>query len=225
VISVIIPTYNEELYIGALLSQILGFNVADDIEVLIVDGGSSDRTLQVASNFEDLIILNSEKGRSKQMNLGAKEAHGDVLFFLHADSSLPKNSFELIRKSVKNKPNCAGTFYLEFDKKGFWYSLYSRCSRIKHPLVTYGDQGLFIRKKLFFEFDGFPDVPILEDYFLIRQLYKKKSLIKLNQAITTSSRRFEKSGVIRQQLKNILIILAYYFGVPNQHLAKWYYKS
>ncbi len=220
-ISIIIPSYNEQDHIGALLHSIMD-NIENDIEVIVVDGGSSDRTIEVVNEFPKVRLINSEKGRATQLNNGAKESKGDILFFVHADSILPDQWREHILKLFDKQQYIAGTFYLKFDKDGFWYRLYSRFSKIKHALFTFGDQGLFVKKADFDKVGGYPLLPIMEDYQILIHLQRLGKIAKLNSPMTTSSRKFSKNGVVFQETKNVIIVLLYLVGVKPERLAKWY---
>jgi rSAM/selenodomain-associated transferase 2 len=223
VLSIIIPTYNEQEFIGSLLNSILA-DFDDGVEVIVVDGGSQDNTLNIVKEFTNVRALVSVKGRSNQMNEGAKISNGEILFFVHADSHLPLVWKTQILKAMTDPACLAGTFYLKFDQPGFWYDLYSRMSHLKSSLFTYGDQGLFVRKTAFDRSGGFQNIPIMEDYEMLRGLKRIGRLVKLDTAITTSSRKFVKNGVIFQQLKNITIVILYLLGVSPEFLSKWYYQ-
>jgi rSAM/selenodomain-associated transferase 2 len=221
VISVIIPTYNEQERIASLLEAIYQ-DIGDQLEVVVVDGGSQDNTVAIVIQKPHVRLIKSSRGRAVQMNNGAKNSKGDILFFLHADSQLPVDWIGYIQMGIEDPKCVAGTFQLKFDQAGFWYDLYSQMSRLKSPLFTYGDQGLFVRKTIFDETGGFEKLPIMEDYEILRRLGRMGRLVKLDAVITTSSRKFVKNGVIFQQLKNITIVILYLLGVNPKHLAKWY---
>jgi len=221
VISVIIPTLNEQDYIGSLLDS-LSNEFVDKVEIIVVDGGSSDGTTEIVSHYQEVMLIASEEGRAIQFNFGAQHSKGEILFFIHADSQLPDRWREQIMDIV-NQGNCvAGTFYLKFDKEGFWYHLYSRLSRINGSIFTYGDQGLFVRKTEFMEIGGYPSLPIMEDYEILFRMRKVGHVTKLDSPITTSARKFSKNGVVLQQLKNITTVIMYIVGVSPSRLVKWY---
>ena len=222
-ISVIIPTYNEQEMIVRLLNAVSN-EIGGELEVIVVDGGSRDKTIELVHKFKKVKLVNSEKGRALQFNNGAKESKGNILFFIHADSQLPHHWKEQIHQTFKNREWLAGTFYLKFDKEGLMYRLYSRLSKIRSSLCTYGDQGLFVKKVVFDALGGYSALPIMEDYDIIKRLKKHGKMIKLDTPITTSSRRFSKNGVVFQQLKNVLTVLFYKANVNPYQLAKWYNK-
>ncbi len=222
-ISIIIPTYNEQDYIASLLTSILE-DIGEDVEVIVVDGGSTDRTVEIVKGYENVKLAQSEKGRAVQMNNGARMSKGEVLFFVHADSKLPELWKEKISQAIHNRRYIAGTFYLKFDITGFWYGLYSRLSRERGLLFTYGDQGLFVERGVYDQIGGYPTLPIMEDYEILNRLKKVGKITKLDAPIITSSRKFSKNGVVLQQLKNIMIVFLYKIGTKPERLARWYNK-
>jgi len=220
-ISIIIPTYNEQENIVSLL-QTLTTRIGKQIEVIVVDGGSSDETVLRVADFDQVKLITSEKGRAVQMNRGAQVSTHEVLFFVHADCKLPEYWYASISTAIKNGKYIAGSFYLKLDKSGFWYGLYSRLSKIQHPLFTYGDQGLFVSKNAFEKIGGYPALPIMEDYEMMVRLKKEGQVVKLSTPMTASARKFSKNGVVWQQLKNVMIVLCYSVGVSPARLARWY---
>lgn len=218
-ISVVIPTLNEEKYIGQLLEQLQACALVN--EMIISDGGSSDGTSQIAKSYSKVKLIQSERGRAVQMNNGAKVAKNEVLLFLHADSHLTKDGLNAIISSLKNGAE-AGSFYLKFDINSFWLNLYSRMSRYNLSVFTYGDQGLFIKRELYNKIGGFKPLPIMEDLDIVRRAKRHGVFKKVNEPITTCARRFEKNGVVRQQVANIIMVSLYYCGVSPERLSKYY---
>lgn len=191
-ISVIIPIYNEEKSIEKLQEQLKEFS--GKCEILFVDGGSTDRTLERI--LPEYTVLHGVKGRAKQMNAGAKASHGDILFFLHCDSELPKRPLAQIRKVMQT--HRAGCFGIAFHSRNFFMFTCRVISnhRIKDRKVMFGDQGIFVERELFFEAGMFPEIPIMEDYQF--SLTLKEKGIKLGmtkQRIYTSDRRFPKGTI------------------------------
>lgn len=218
-ISVIIPVLNEGKRLRILLEQLIHLA---PYEIIIVDGGSTDNTVHIASGFREVKVLFSNRGRSLQMNTGAREATGDILLFLHADSSLPDTAFSNIIEALELPHVVGGSFYLKFDHSNFWLNLYSRISRINHCLFTYGDQGLFVFRDHFNALGGFKKMQLLEDLELQKRIRKNGRFFKLSVPIITSARRFRQNGIIWQQIKNIAIVGLYLAGVPASRLAKYY---
>lgn len=220
-ISIIVPIYNEETTIEKLQRQLLP--LLDKCEIILVDGGSTDRTLSMISpKFK---VLHSPKGRANQMNLGAKESTGDILFFLHSDSELPKRPLEEIREVMKDHE--AGCFGIAFHSRQFfmWTCRVISNHRIKDRKVMFGDQGIFITRELFFAAGMFPNLPIMEDYQF--SLTLKEMGVKLGIArhrIYTSDRRFPKKTIpqLKVMWKMNRLRKMYRDGVPIETISEMY---
>lgn len=217
-ISVIIPTLNEEECIARCIRSFHDHEAVR--EIIVCDGGSKDRTQQIASSFSKVRWVEVERGRASQMNHGAKCATSDILIFLHADTYIQSRALSSVNAALQG--NIAGSFYLEFDKPGKLLAFYSKLSKINSSLFTYGDQGLFIRREKFMELDGFKNMPIMEDYDMVVRLHKLGKFIKLPHPAITSARRFMKHGVVRQQLLNIILVFLYQLGVKPEVLSRFY---
>jgi rSAM/selenodomain-associated transferase 2 len=219
-ISVIIPTLNEEKNIANTLACVIGQQM--ECEILVVDGGSTDKTIHLARQYPGVKVLHSERGRAMQMNTGAQHATGNMLLFLHADTQLPPLGLAAVYEAMLAPEVTAGCFYLTFDIKNWLYSLYSACSRINHRLFTYGDQALFVRKEVFTQVGGYQVLPIMEDYEIQKRLRKTGRFIKLAMPVQTSARRFEQKGIVKQQLLNIGLMCAYHAGVSPHKIKRLY---
>lgn len=218
-ISVIIPTLNEAGQIGSLLDTLYQ---VEDLEIIVVDGGSSDDTLEIVKQYSLTKCLQSDRGRGLQMNQGAQHAKGEILFFLHADSTIHISSFSTIRTCLQDPEIGAGTLCLSFDSGNPILQLLSWFTRINHPLFIYGDQGLFIRKNLFQGIGGFANIPFMEDIDILAKIRKDSQLVKLKEEIITSARRFERKGVMKQILLNIFLLSAFHMGVSPHKLSGLY---
>ena len=191
-ISIIVPIYNEEKTIDAMLSQLRP--LLKECEIILVDGGSTDHTLEKIT--PEFVIFHSEKGRANQMNLGAKESHGDILFFLHCDSQLPDRPLDEIHNVMKN--HSAGCFGVAFHSQNalMWICRVRSNHRAKRHKLMFGDQGIFLERELFFEAGLFPSIPIMEDYQLSLTLKARREKIGITRKrIYTSDRRFHKNTI------------------------------
>ncbi|MFC1885545.1 TIGR04283 family arsenosugar biosynthesis glycosyltransferase [Thermodesulfobacteriota bacterium] len=219
-ISIIIPALNEEAHIARTIQTI---GRGDQLEIIVVDGGSYDRTVRIAESLGARTVCGSPP-RSRQMNLGAGEASGDVLLFLHADTLLPKHFEALVLNGLNQSGLVAGAFELGIDSSAKtlrWVERLAiwRSRRLKMP---YGDQAIFLTSKIFHKMGGFPDLPIMEDFELIRRLGKKGKIAILPAAVRTSPRRWENLGTFTVTLINQFVIAAYLLGVSPDTIDKWY---
>lgn len=222
-LSVIVPTLNEEERLAATLTRIA---TGRPTEIIVVDGGSTDRTAEIAADFP-VIFMHSAKGRGRQMNAGVAKATGDLLLFVHADTLMPDGYADLIRRSFDRPGVVGGAFSLRIELEGRLVRLIERLAnrRAVHAQMPYGDQGLFLRKDDFSKVGGFPDLPLLEDVVLVDRLRSLGRLLILPQPAVSSGRRWQRHGVLTTSLINRLIILGYRLGVSPARLARLYYGA
>jgi rSAM/selenodomain-associated transferase 2/rSAM/selenodomain-associated transferase 1 len=222
-LSVIIPTLNEAGEIERSLSTI---SKSDTVEIVVVDGGSSDGTVEKARKFDARVLL-TVPSKAGQMNAGAAEARGEVLLFLHADTCLPRQFEQKVLATVNRKGVSAGAFTLGIDSRDPGLRLIERVANWRARLfqLPYGDQGLFVPRQLFSEIGGFPDYPIMEDFELVRRLKKFGKIAILPDSVITSPRRWQNIGAFRSWLINQIILAGYFIGIPPQRLAGWYRRE
>ncbi len=223
-ISIIIPVLNEETGILRLLDHLNNNSSFTANEIIVVDGGSTDKTPELVRSCSGVIFLNSEKGRAKQMNAGAKIATNEVLYFLHADSFPPSNFDHLILNEV-NSGNHAGCFQMRFDMDHWWLNLMGWFTKFNHKACRGGDQSLFITKRLFQDLNGYNEkFVVYEDNELIGRLYRKNTFCVIPEFITTSARKYEQIGVWKLQYCFAYIYLKRLRGASPEELHR-YYKS
>lgn len=217
-ITVVIPALNEAACIAHTLASVAAQPGPQG--VIVVDGGSTDETATLAAAYAT--VLASPPGRARQMNHGAAAADGDVLLFLHADTALPANAFDVIRATLANEAAASGAFRLAFDAETPLLRFYSFCTRLHAPRICFGDRGLFVRRAVFEAVGGFPDVPIFEDLEMVRRLHQRGGFCFLPQAVITAARRFQAVGPLRQQLLNIYLWTRYQLGTDPNRIAHLY---
>lgn len=218
-ISVIIPTYNEEKNICGLLDCLSGI---PGLEVVVSDGGSNDETKLLCSQYP-VKLIEAPLGRGSQLNAGAQVSDGEILFFLHADSRVKPVVFDDIREAV-NSGHRWGCCTIEFDESSLFFSALTLGSRLRARLFSrcYGDQGIYCERDLFFMAGGFPPIPIMEDIGLSRRLRYYSPAHVVPGKVITSSRRFKKGGPLRTLIRMQIIKLLYAAGVPAERLSRIY---
>lgn len=219
-ISIVIPTLNEATTIGPTLRRVQGQE--KPFEVIVVDGGSEDDT-RAQSRSLGATVLRAPQGRAVQMNRGVEEAAGDVLLFLHADTLLPPNGLSLIRQTLDDPRASSGTFRLQFDDSTPLLRFYAWCTRWPWIRLCFGDRGLFARRSAFEAVGGFPAWPLFEDLELAARLHEHGGFRFLDTSVTTSARRFERYGPLRQQLRNLYLWSHYMWGTDPERVAHLYH--
>ena len=219
-VSIIIPVLNEAAIIRSTLEQLCHY---PQIEVIVVDGGSQDNTVEIARQMAQVITVEG-KGRAGQMNAGADLASSDILLFLHADTRLPDRFVELVDRTLKPKNTVAGAFELAIDGNDTSLRWIERLVNMRSRLFSlpYGDQAIFMPRKTFLEIGGFANLPIMEDFEFIKRIKKIGRIAIASAAVTTSGRRWQKLGVWQTTFINQLIIAGYYLGISPTKLGKFY---
>ncbi len=222
-LSIIIPTLNEADTIQSTLMPLQNMRQRKH-EVLLVDGGSSDDTVKLAAPLVDKIIQ-SPKGRAVQMNAGSQRASGDVLWFLHSDTFAPGCADNLIEQFINKTNKRWGRFNIRLTGRRLIFRLIERMINLRSWFtgIATGDQGIFIEKSLFNTLGGFKEIPLMEDIDLSKRLRKVAGRpLCIKNKLTTSSRRWEKHGIIQTILLMWRLRLAYSLGTPAEQLAKHY---
>lgn len=219
-VSIVVPVYNEAEGIVGFLQSLQSFREAGH-QLIVVDGGSQDQSISLAEPLADHVLV-STPGRAMQMNTGAELAKGEVLLFLHADTQLPEGALELINSASTNSN--WGRFDVCLSGKHPLFRVIERMMNWRSALtgIATGDQAIFIRRNIFQSLGGFPDLPLMEDIEISKRLkqYGKPARIKI--PLVTSSRRWEKRGVIKTILLMWRLRLLYWLGVDAAKLARLY---
>ena len=224
-ISIIIPTINEANNLPLLLSDLL--TMFKEGEIIIVDCGSEDRTIDVAKIYGAKVYRSKEKNRGLQLDIGAKNSKGEWLIFLHADTRLTHDWFRKINSVLKGDKNHIYYFKFKINHKKMIFRVLEilvnfRSKFFKKP---YGDQGLIIHKTNYFKNNGFRKIPLMEDVDFLRRLKNKKDLKQLNLPIFTSSRKWERTNIFFQALKNWNLRRRWLKGEPIKTIYSDYYKK
>ncbi len=218
-ISVVIPALNEE---GILPGTLSALSRADpEVEILVVDGGSTDQTEVVCRPFS-IRFLKVSRGRGRQMNAGAAEARGDILWFLHADTRVTSRALRRLREAVADPRIVGGAFRFAVDsprrryrwlEKGVWLRSRLLC-------LPYGDQGVFARRDIFESLGGFPDWPLMEDIGFVKALRQAGRFVVLEEPIFTSARRWEERGFVATTARNLALLGLFALGKDPRSLSR-----
>jgi len=221
--SIIIPTLNEEKAIQSCLLALQPLR--NDCEIIIADGDSIDNTRGLAEPLADKLII-SAKGRAKQMNNGARHATGDVLIFLHADTSLPENALQLIQQKI-NRTRQWGRFDIQLSGNPFMLKVIAQMMNWRSRLtgIATGDQVIFVTRQAFNKAGQYPEINLMEDIALCKALKKISPPTCLKDKVISSGRRWESHGIYKTMLLMWSIRLRYFFGTDPQTLAFLYTNS
>lgn len=224
-ISIIIPVLDEEKLLPTLLRYIQeNTNACNIEEILVVDGGSKDNTIENALCL-GATVLRSKKGRAVQMNTGAKVARGRILYFLHADTLPPKDFDQTILRATDNG-HAAGCFRLKFDVHSPFLGFFAWCSRLNLKICRGGDQTLFVERNVFVRAKGFNEAYVVyEDSEFISRLYKITNFLVLPEHVTTSARKYQQIGLYRLQYHFGMIHLKNYLGAGPDELYQYYKRN
>ena len=221
-ISVIVPVLDEA---GTLARSLRPLQPARgrEVEVIVVDGGSRDGTRRVARPFCDR-VLHAPRGRARQMNAGAAAARGEVLLFLHADTELPEGWPRMVRDALAARDREWGRFDVRLDGAHPLLRVVERAMNLRSRLsgIATGDQAIFVTRESFRRAGGFPDIALMEDVALSRALRTRSRPVCLRAPVTTSSRRWERNGILRTIVLMWRLRLAYAFGADPERLARRY---
>ena len=222
--SIIVPVLHEVLRIHGLIEHLDHLDSDQPSEIIVVDGSPDNETI-AAIRSDTVITLTSETGRARQMNAGASIARGEILLFLHADTQLPGGALRQI-SSVIDQGNCVGgAFELGIQSDKLIYKALARWAslRCRFTRIPYGDQAIFIRRDYFDKIGGYKDIPLMEDVELMRRIKKLgDDICVLSDRVMTSPRRWEEEGFFYVNVRNTMLALLYFLGVPPERLARFY---
>jgi len=224
-ISIIIPTINEANNLPLLLSDLSVISKVG--EIIIVDSGSEDRTIDVANIYGAKVIKSNERNRGLQLGMGANNSKGEWFIFLHADTRLTHDWFTQIKSVLKKEKNFIYYFKFKINDKKIIYRILEllvnfRSRYFKQP---YGDQGLIIHRSIYYENNGFRKIPLMEDVDFFRRLKNKKDLKQLNLPVFTSSRKWQGTNIFLQALKNWNLRKRWFKGESTKSIYYDYYKK
>src|SRR5262245_60113880 len=221
-LSVVIPTLDEAAGIRATLEHLQPLRGRGH-EIIVVDGGSADETLEIAAPLADLALA-APRGRASQMNAGAAVARGDVLLFLHADTRLPPDAAELILDTLAARDREWGRFDVMIEGGHPLLAIVAWLMNARSRLtgIATGDQAIFVRRAAFQAIGGFAPIVLMEDVALSRRLKRRSPPICLRVPVVTSGRRWESNGVLRTILLMWWLRLRYFLGASPERLARSY---
>lgn len=220
--SVVIPTLNAEGHIQKSIGSIRCG--AKDCEIIVSDGGSSDKTKDIALGLGALVVT-ATKGRGAQLREGFKQSRGTLVLFLHADTVISREAFDVLDRYFENQAIKVGKFSLKFDKDDWRLSFYAQMARWDSFWTSFGDQGIVVRRSFFEEIGGFPDWPLLEDVHFFQKARRKTKVHTFPAHAITSAARFVRNGPIKQQVFNGIILMKYLLGSPVSQLSMQYEKD
>ena len=222
-LAIVIPALNEAANLASLLPDLA--RDCPGAEVVVVDGGSRDATAAVVARTPGDRLLASARGRALQMNHGAREAGGDTLLFLHADTRLPGGAAAAIESALAEPGVVGGRFDVRFDNERALFRVIAwfMNARSRASGICTGDQAIFVRRADFEAIGGYPDIPLMEDIELSRRLKRRGTLCALRLRVTTSARKWEREGPLRTIGLMWALRFLHFCGVAPARLHRWYY--
>jgi len=223
-VSIIVPVLNEQETINRTIANLAGACRGFNVEIIIVDGDPAGSTINRVGRNQ-VITLVAPAGRASQMNAGAKAAKGGILVFVHADTHLPPGAIGDVLRARKRPEIAAGAFFLGIDSPKRIFRLIEILANVRCRLtrIAYGDQAVFVKKRVFEQIGGFAHIPIMEDIGIMQRLKKNRLAIRLiPKPVKTSARRWEKEGLIYGIVRNNLLSCLYYAGVKPSVLRRFY---
>jgi len=219
--SIIIPVLNEEQALPITLES-LQYLRRQGVEIIVVDGGSTDETCRIAEQYADKVV-SVKAGRANQLNKGAEVSQGSLLLFLHADTQLPGKVFELLKECAL-QDQYWGRFNVRLNDSMWAYRLIEGMMNVRSCVtdIVTGDQAMFVSKVLFDRVGGYPDIALMEDIAISKKLKKQQPLICLKERVITSARRWQENGVIATVLLMWRLRWLYFFKHSPEELAKAY---
>ena len=222
-LSVVVPSLDEAANLARLLPDLR--RAWPDAEIIVADGGSRDGTPDVVKGQAGVRLLEGARGRARQMNAGARQAGGDVLLFLHADTRLPDGAPGAIAAALADPAVVGGRFDVRFDSRRRVLGMVAWFMNVRSRATSIctGDQAIFVRRAAFEAVGGYPDIPLMEDIELCRRLRARGRLAALRARVTTSARKWEREGPLRTIGLMWALRLLYFCGVAPARLHRWYY--
>ena len=221
-IAVVIPALNEASTIERVVESAMGPGAGGVVEVVVVDGGSQDETRERASSA-GARVLDTQRGRARQLQVGTRATKSDVVLFLHADTVLPSGWAQSVAAALDDPGVVGGAFRLKFDERDMRIRLVEWTARARIAVLAFpfGDQAIFVRRDVLEAIGGIPDVPVMEDVDLVRAMKKRGRLALLRDTATTSARRYLEGGVLRTSVMHFLAFSAWRLGMDRARLARW----
>ena len=224
-LSIVIPVLDEARSLESLLPELL--TTCPGAEVVVVDGGSMDGSADVAVRTAGVRVVQSDRGRARQMNAGAAMANGDALLFLHADTRLPPGAAVAVLGALADPAVAYGRFDVRFDSLRPAFRLIARLMNARSRLtgICTGDQAIFVRRATFAALGGYAEIALMEDIELTRRLKRTGRLAALGLRVTTSGRKWEREGMARTIVLMWTLRLLYFCGARPERLHRWYYGT